>query len=244
MLNIFRKKTSEPAAAEQPKIPRHIAFICDGNRRWAEERGLPPLEGHRAGSNFEEMGDWFLANGVGTVSFFVFSTENWQRGKEEVDFLMGLFYSELKKNLKRAIEKNLRYKIIGSRERLSKKLVALIDKLERESADGTGGTVVFALNYGGRDEIARAVEEHGADFDTFMDTADLDDIDLVVRTSNEQRISNFMLWKLAYAELFFPPYHWPELVKSKKLWRGILDEFSRRNRRFGGGAKKNYAGKK
>jgi undecaprenyl diphosphate synthase len=205
---------------------------------------LPPLEGHRAGLTFEKMGDWYIERGVDTISFFIFSTENWSRSKEEVDFLMGLFYSELKKNLKRAVEKNLRYKIIGSRDRLPKKLATLCDKLEQESNAGTGGTVVFALNYGGRDEIIRAVREHGADFDAFMDTAGLPDIDMVVRTSNEQRVSNFMLWKLAYAELFFPPYHWPDLIKSERRWQEILDEFSRRNRRFGGGAKKNYAGKK
>ncbi|MDR2269193.1 MAG: di-trans,poly-cis-decaprenylcistransferase [Rickettsiales bacterium] len=245
MLKLFRKKNAVEPTAEEPKIPNHIAFICDGNRRWAKERKLPPLEGHRAGiANFENLVDWFIAHGVSTISFFIFSTENWDRGKEEVDFLMSLFYNELKKNLRNAIKKNLRYKIIGGRGRLSKKLANLCDKLEEKSAEGTAGTVVFALNYGGRDEIVRAVKEHGENFDLFMDTADLPDIDMVVRTSNEQRISNFMLWKLAYAEMYFMKQHWPELVKSEKLWRDVLDEYARRNRRFGGGKEKNYAGKK
>jgi undecaprenyl diphosphate synthase len=245
MLNIFKKRNKTDAPNEQPKIPNHIAFICDGNRRWAKERGIPPLEGHRAGiANFEGLVDWFIAHGVSTISFFIFSTENWDRSKDEVDFLMALFYSELKKNLKNAIKKNLRYKVIGGRERLSKKLANLCDKLEEKSAEGTGGTVVFALNYGGRDEIIRAVKEYGKDFDLFMDTADLPDIDMVIRTSNEQRISNFMLWKLAYAEIYFIKQHWPELVKSEKLWQNVLNEYARRNRRFGGGKEKNYSGKK
>lgn len=250
MLNIFKKKiTNAPTTI---KIPKHIAFICDGNRRWAENRGLPPLMGHRAGiSNFENLVDWFIARGVTTITFFIFSTENWNRSDEEVNFLMDLFYSELSKNMKHAVEKNLRYRVIGSRERLPKKLADLCDKLEEVSAENTNGTVVFALNYGGQDEIVRAVNaaiENGKPvdketFETFMDTGDLLPIDLMVRTSNENRISNFLLWKLAYAELLFVPEHWPDLVKSEKLWQRVLDEYTKRDRRFGGGKKKNYSGK-
>ena len=131
-------------------------------------------------------------------------------------------------------------------------MAKLCDKLEEVSAENTGGTVAFALNYGGQDEIIRAVNvaiENGEpvtkeSFETFMDTGDLLPVDLMVRTSNENRISNFLLWKLAYAELLFVPEHWPELVKSEKLWRHVLDEYQKRNRRFGGGKKKNYSGKK
>ena len=238
---------------KESKVPQHIAFICDGNRRWAKDRGLPPLMGHRAGiTNFENLVDWFITRGVSTVTFFIFSTENWDRTKEEIDFLMNLFYLELKKNLKHALKKNLRYRIVGSRGRLPKKLADMCDKLEDESAENTGGTVAFALNYGGQDEIVNAVNNAVAagkpvtkeTFETFMDTGDLLPIDLMVRTSNENRISNFLLWKLAYAELLFIPEHWPELVKSKKLWQGVLDEFAKRDRRFGGGKEKNYSGKK
>ena len=251
MFNIFKKKsvnTDKPV-----KIPQHIAFICDGNRRWAENRGLPPLMGHQAGiSNFENLVDWFIARGVTTITFYIFSTENWNRSQEEVDFLMDLFYTELNKNMKHAIEKNLRYRILGSRDRLPKKLAKLCDELEEVSAENTGGTVAFALNYGGQDEIIRAVNaaiENGEpvdkdSFETFMDTGDLLPVDLMVRTSNENRISNFLLWKLAYAELLFVPEHWPDLVKSEKLWQHVLDEYQKRNRRFGGGKKKNYSGKK
>lgn len=231
----------------------HIAFICDGNRRWAEMRGLPPLAGHRAGiANFENLVDWFIAHGVTTVTFFIFSTENWNRSDDEVDFLMDLFYTELKKNLKHAMEKNLRYRVIGSRDRLPKKLADMCDKLESESAENTGGTVAFALNYGGQDEIVNAVNLAVAagepvtreSFEEFLDTGDLLPVDLMVRTSNEHRISNFLLWKLAYAELMFVPSPWPDLVRSEKLWQSVLDEFARRNRRFGGGKKANYTGGK
>ena len=107
MFKLFKKQTTTPA--DTPKIPKHIAFICDGNRRWAEARGLPPLAGHQAGiANFENLVDWFIARGVTTITFFLFSTENWNRSQEEVDFLMNLFYTELDKNMKHALEKNLR----------------------------------------------------------------------------------------------------------------------------------------
>lgn len=253
MLKLFTKKKSDNVQAAARRVPQHIAFICDGNRRWAENRGLPPLAGHKAGiSNFENLVDWFISRGVTTITFFIFSTENWNRSDEEVNFLMDLFYTELKKNMQHAVEKNLRYRIIGSRARLPEKLAELCDELEQTSAENTGGTVVFALNYGGQDEIVTAVNaaiENGTPvdketFETFLDTGDLLPIDLMVRTSNEFRISNFLLWKLAYAELLFVPEHWPDLVKSEKLWQFTLDEYAKRNRRFGGGKKKNYAGAK
>ena len=252
MFNLLKKK-KQNIVAKNASVPKHIAFICDGNRRWAEKRGLPPLMGHQAGiANFENLVDWYISHGVSTITFFVFSTENWDRSDEEVNFLMDLFYTEMKKNLKNALEKNLRYRIIGSRDRLPVKLAEMCDKLEQESSENTAGTVVFALNYGGKDEIVNAVNaaidagEHVTKdtFETYMDTGDLLPIDLMVRTSNEQRISNFLLWKLAYAELLFVPQHWPELVKSEKLWEYTLTEFAKRNRRFGGGKKVNYSGRK
>ena len=251
MLHFLKRKISTTPKAV--KIPNHIAFICDGNRRWAESRGLPPLMGHKAGlASNSDMIDWFIAHGVSTITFFIFSTENWSRTTEEVDFLMDLFYTEMKKNLEDLVTKNLRYRIVGSREGLPKKLAEICDKLEEASVENTGGTVVFALNYGGQDEIVRAVNAaidtgnhvDKETFETFLDTGDLLPIDLMVRTSNEHRISNFLLWKLAYAELLFIPEHWPDLVKSEKLWRYILDEYTKRDRRFGGGKKKNYLGNK
>ena len=251
MFKLFKKK--QVATADNVKIPQHIAFICDGNRRWAEMRGLPPLMGHQAGiSNFENLVDWFIQRGVTTITFFVFSSENWNRSQDEVDFLMDLFYTELQKNMQHALEKNIRYRVIGSRDRLPEKLARLCDELEETSAENTGGTVAFALNYGGQQEIVNAVNAAIANgepvtketFETYLDTGDLLPIDLMVRTSNECRISNFLLWKLAYAELLFLPEHWPDLVKNEKLWQVVLDAFSKRNRRFGGGKKTNYTGKK
>jgi len=248
----FFKKDKKVADAAPKKIPQHIAFICDGNRRWAENRGLPPLEGHRAGiANFEKMADWFWKQGVTTITFFIFSTENWDRSKEEIDFLMELFCSVMEKNMEYALSRNVRYRVIGSRDRLPKKLAKLCDELEKKSAENTEGTVVFALNYGGQDEIVRAVNaaidngEHVSreTFETFMDTGDLLPVDLMVRTSNECRISNFLLWKLAYAELLFIPEHWPDLVRDEKIWQRVLDEYAKRDRRFGGGKKKDYSGK-
>ena len=251
MLRFFKKRNQEPENTLK-KIPQHIAFICDGNRRWAEMRGLPPLEGHKAGiSNFENMVDWFIGHGVSTITFYLFSTENWNRSEEEVNFLMDLFCTELEKNIKHATEKNLRYRVIGTRERLPKRLAALCDKLEKESAENTGGTIAFALNYGGQDEIVRAVNAAIEDgqpvtkesFETYLDTGELLPVDLMVRTSNECRISNFLLWKLAYAELLFIPEHWPDLIRDEKLWQRVLMEYQTRDRRFGGGKKKNYSGK-
>ncbi len=251
MFNFLKKKNVKADAPQ--KIPQHIAFICDGNRRWAENRGLPPLMGHQAGiANFEKMAEWFIKRGVTTLTFFIFSTENWDRSEEEVNFLMNLFCDVMEKNLDYALKQNIRYRVIGSRDRLPKKLAKLCDKLEKDSAENTGGTVVFALNYGGQDEIVRAVNnaiENGEPvtketFETFMDTGDLLPVDLMVRTSNECRISNFLLWKLAYAELLFIPEHWPDLVRSEKLWNKVLEEYTKRDRRFGGGKKKDYSGKK
>ena len=232
---------------------QHIAIIMDGNRRWAKNKGLPSAIGHKKGVDALKKTVYACDDyGIKYLTVYAFSTENWNRKPEEVDFLMDLFYTELHKNMKHALEKNLRYRVIGSRDRLPKRLANMCDKLEQSSAENTGGTVVFALNYGGQDEIVAAVNaaiENGEPvtretFETFLDTGELLPIDLMVRTSNEFRISNFLLWKLAYAELMFVPEHWPDLVKSEKMWQRTLDEYAHRNRRFGGGKKANYSGKK
>ena len=247
------ENTEDFSFRDLPVQPEHIAIIMDGNGRWAKERGLERLEGHKAGAAAVlDLLNYMKKTAVKYMTLYAFSTENWKRSKEEVDFLMDLFYTEMKKNLKNALEKNLRYRVIGSRDRLPKKLANMCDKLEEQSAENTAGTVVFALNYGGQQEIVDAVNaaiENGEpvtreSFETYLNTGDLLPIDLMVRTSNESRISNFLLWKLAYAELLFIPEHWPELVKSEKLWQFTLDEFAKLNRRFGGGKKANYTGKK
>ena len=239
MFKLFKRKENKPIA--NAAVPKHIAFICDGNRRWAEARGLPPLMGHKAGiANFENLVDWYMKRGVTTITFFVFSTENWNRSKEEVDYLMDLFYNELKKNKKHALEKNLRYRVVGSRERLPKKLAKMCDELEKASENGTNGTVVFALNYGGIDEIVDAANAAIAagepvtreTFETFMDTGDLLPVDLMVRTSNEIRISNFLLLQMAYSELYFTDVLWPDFSSDDLL--KAIESYQKRNRRFGG----------
>ena len=222
-------------------MPAHIAFIMDGNRRWARRRGLPPMEGHRRGGNVLEplIRHLILKRGVRTLSFFTFSSENWQRPKEEVDFLMNLVLSELPRLCRVAVDENARVKFIGRRDRLSPDIVRLFEKIERDTASGTRGTVVFAIDYGGKDELIRAANaaiENGnpvdeETFEAFMDTGDLAPIDLVVRTSGEQRLSNFMLWKLAYAEILFIAEDWPDV--NEKICDRILDEFAKRGRRFG-----------
>ncbi|MCL1785548.1 MAG: polyprenyl diphosphate synthase [Alphaproteobacteria bacterium] len=253
----FLRKKSLATSHQPPATPNHIAFICDGNRTWAKKRGLPAIQGHSraAGGDISKMVDWFFARGATTLTYFIFSTENWTRSKEEVDFLMKLFEEVLDRNCKDAKKKNVRFKVIGRRDRVSSALLSKIERLEKETDENTRGTVVFALDFGGHDEIVRAAAaaiESGIPsaeldintFETFMDTGDILPVDMMVRTSNEQRISNFMLWKLAYAELFFTPEQWPEYVNSEKLWQKTLDEFARRNRRFGGGCEKNYSGEK
>ncbi|MDR1071546.1 MAG: di-trans,poly-cis-decaprenylcistransferase [Rickettsiales bacterium] len=252
MLKLFKRSAAAPDG-DPGKIPNHLAFICDGNRRWAKTRGLSPLEGHRAGvGDFNKLIDYFVGRGVSTLTFFIFSTENWNRSDDEVSFLMKLFEEVFDDNYEKSREKNLRFRIIGRRDRIPAPLLDKTEKLEKETLDKTGGTVVFALDYGGQDEIVRAANaaiENGEPvdieaFESFMDTGDLVPIDMVIRTSNERRISNFLLWKLAYAEFFFVPEHWPEFVGSRKSWDKTLDEFASRTRRFGGGREKNYSGKK
>jgi len=222
------------------KTPQHIAFICDGNRRWARKRGMPAVAGYKLGAEVvDKSAEFFINHGVSTVSFFLFSTENWIRPADEVKYLMDLMAAELQQHADRAHEKNIRVKIIGRRDRFSAKMVKMFESIEKKTSENTAGTIVMALDYGGQDEILRATNaaiENGKpismeEFESFMDSGELLPIDLVVRTSEEQRISNFMLWKLAYAELMFYPKFWPAL--NEKDYEKILIEYSSRKRRFG-----------
>jgi undecaprenyl diphosphate synthase len=222
------------------KIPQHIAFICDGNRRWARKRGMPAVAGYKLGADVvDKSAEFFINHGVSTVSFFLFSTENWVRPADEVKYLMDLMAAELQQHADRAHEKNIRVKIIGRHDRFSAKMIKMFENIEKKTSENTAGTIVMALDYGGQDEILRATNaaiENGKpvsmeEFESFMDSGELLPIDLVVRTSEEQRISNFMLWKLAYAELMFYPKFWPAL--NEKDYEKILIEYSSRKRRFG-----------
>ncbi|MDR0319336.1 MAG: di-trans,poly-cis-decaprenylcistransferase [Rickettsiales bacterium] len=224
--------------------PGHIAFIMDGNGRWAKRRGLARTVGHSfASKNFEALIDYLLENGAHTVTLWGFSTENWNRPKAEVDFLMKLMTSEAKRFRQSAIDRNIRVKVIGRRDRIPTALLDAIEEIEMETFAGDRGTVCFAIDYGGQDEILRAARDMLSEnmtpeklteeiFNSYLDSGELAPIDLLVRTSGEQRISNFMLWKGAYAEIAFIPEMWPDMTP--KVMARVLKDYNARDRRFGG----------
>lgn len=225
-------------------IPLHVGFVVDGNRRWAKERGLPAYEGHEAGYvQLKEVLIEILHRGVRYTSAFIFSTENWSRSKPEVDMLMKLFVRVLTSDVPVFIENNVRVRVVGSRERLSDRLVAAIENVEAKTGGLTGGTLLLCLNYGGHLEIAEAckkiIQSGAAAKDVTPELIaanlyepDVPPCDMVVRTSGEQRLSNFMLWRAAYSELMFIDKKWPDMTKADV--DDILEEYARRSRRFGG----------
>ena len=230
--------------SEKAELPRHIGFIVDGNRRWAKQHGLPAYEGHLAGYNaLKDVALETLHQGVKCVSAYVFSTENWKRSEEEVGHLMGLLLKMLKADVPIFIENNVRLRVIGSKERLSDALVEAINNAEAKTADLRGGDLVLCLNYGGHLEIADAVKKIVQSGISSEDVTpelvaqniyvpDIPPCDLIVRTSGDQRLSNFMLWRAAYSELMFIDKHWPDMTTDDVTV--ILDEYTHRNRRFGG----------
>lgn len=207
-------------------VPRHVAIILDGNGRWAKAKGLPRTAGHTAGAkNVEVVCEEAYNMGIEYLTLYAFSTENWNRSKEEVTALMNLLNQYLKNCLKTAKKNNMRIRVIGDISRLDPSMQEKICLLEKESASYTGLNLTIAINYGSRDEIVRGikrmyqdVEEHKLDADAisedtvskYLDTADLPDPDLMIRTSGEQRLSNYLLWQLAYAEFYFTPVAWPD----------------------------------
>lgn len=225
-------------------LPSHVGFIVDGNRRWAKERGLPVASGHEAG--YEALKTIMLevlAMGVRYASAFVFSTENWNRSAAEVDKLMRLFLKVLIDDTPLFLKNNVRVKVIGSRKKLGKKLVAAINTTEERTAGMTGGELLICLNYGGHLEIAEAckkIVQAGVTSDQVtpeliaehLYAPEVPACDLIVRTSGEQRLSNFMLWRAAYSELLFIDKLWPDMTKQDVP--AILEEYARRQRRFGG----------
>ncbi len=229
-------------------IPEHVAVILDGNGRWAKKRGLPRRLGHKAGcDNLEQMVEDSARIGLKYFTVYAFSTENWKRSKEEVDALMGFFLVYIKRLRERAMKNNIRVMMIGDRSRFSDELQELLNDTIAVTSVNTGMTFVMALNYGSRDEITRAVKKIGEKVasgelkpeeiteDTIsgsLDTAGMPDPDLLIRTSGELRLSNYMLWQLAYSEFYFSDVLWPDFHK-EQLMEAIV-EFNRRNRRFGG----------
>ncbi len=212
----------------------------DGNGRWAQNRCLSRIEGHKKGADTVRNITIFCSqNDVRYLTLYAFSTENWKRPKEEVDFLMKLFYVYLKQELKTYLKYKIRFKVIGNKEGLSKKLQDTIQFVEDKTKHFEGLTQVLAINYGSRDEIIRAVQKlnekdieiNEENFNNCLDTADMPDVDLLVRTSGEIRLSNYLLWQLAYAEMHFTNTYFPDF-NSSELEEIIID-FQHRNRRFG-----------
>jgi undecaprenyl diphosphate synthase len=223
------------------QTPAHVAFICDGNRRWATLRGRPAVWGYDRGAQIvDAAAEYMIGHGVAAVSFFLFSTENWSRPADEVKCLRNKLAADLPAHADRAHRQNIRVKFVGRRDRFSKSVVKMFEKIEKQTDENTAGTIIMALDYGGMDEIVRAanaavtagVATDADAFETFMDTGEIPPIDLVVRTSREMRISNFMLWKMAYAELMFYPKYWPAL--RGRDFAKMLREYNVRKRRFGG----------
>lgn len=239
---------SEPNAGSGDRPgPRHVAIIMDGNGRWAQARGRPRLFGHHAGAKrVREIVECCPGLGVKYLTIFAFSTENWKRTQVEVAGLMSLFRRYISKEMNALAAKNVRVRFIGDRVRLDEKLIDLMDKLESRTAGNSGTNLTIALNYGGRDEVARATKRLAQDvaagrldpekvdeetLPKYLDTHVLPDPDLVVRTSGEARISNFLLWQSAYAEYEFIDTLWPDF-SSEELGR-LCANYGKRDRRFG-----------
>lgn len=225
-------------------IPGHVGVIMDGNGRWAKLRGLPRVEGHSKGAErTKELIKAAQEVGIDVLTLYAFSLENWQRPDDEVTTLMELLQLYLTKELKDLIMKGIRFKVIGDREKLPAVIQGIIAEIEERTSANKGLTLVIALSYGGRDEILRAVkkaitlgvrpEEISEErFETLLDTAGLPAVDLIIRTSGEKRLSNFLLWQGAYAELYFTETLWPDFTREEFLC--AIQDYQHRERRFGG----------
>ncbi len=224
------------------KIPNHIGIIMDGNGRWAKVRGKKRTFGHKKGANtLKEVTKLLYHIGVNELTVYAFSTENWKRPKDEVDYLMHLLNEYLKESIKTAKKNNMKVRVIGDRRALSGEIVSRINELENISKDFTGITLNIAVNYGGRDEIVRAVNEYFKENDelisedslsAYLDTNKSADPELIIRTSGEQRTSNFLIWQSAYSELYFTDTLWPDFSEDDVY--EAISFYSARDRKFGG----------
>ena len=246
----FRKRRKIRVNKEQvlnAPLPQHIAIILDGNGRWAKKRGLPRTAGHQEGAmNVREITKLCANIGIKALTVYAFSTENWKRPDEEVKFLMKLpikFFNEFAPEL---VENNIRLKVIGNVEELPTDLQQKVLEISELTKNNTKMTLTIALNYGSQDEIKQAVQAIATEvkngqlnvedinedvIDQHLMTSDLPPLDLMIRTSGELRISNYLLWQLAYAELYFTSIAWPDF-KEEQLYEALLD-YQKRNRRFG-----------
>ena len=228
-------------------VPNHVAIILDGNGRWAKSKGKPRTYGHMQGAkNVETICRAADAIGIKYLTFYAFSTENWKRPETEVEALMSLLDQYLKKLMKSAVKENMQVHFIGDRSALNEKIQETMGVLEEKTKVCTGLTFTIAINYGSRDEIRRAVQEIAkeakdgnlaiediteAEIAKHLDTRDIPDPDLMIRTSYELRLSNFLMWQLAYAEFYFTEVPWPDFTK-EELQKAV-DEYEKRHRRFG-----------
>lgn len=235
----------------EQKMPNHVAIIMDGNGRWAQKRGLKRTKGHQKGAEvLKRISEYVYDKEIKVLSVFAFSTENWKRDKEEVDYLMDLFLKAFKDNFDAVKKKGVRVVFSGLKDKLSDKVVKAMEKMSEETKNNNNGVFNICLNYGGQDEIVNASKKISEDVlngnlsiddinkDSFGKYLfnDLPPIDLLIRTSGEYRISNFMLWQMAYAELYFTDVLWPDF--DEKQMDKAIEVFNNRDRRFGGIKKK------
>ena len=230
------------------KLPRHLAIILDGNGTWAKRRGLERNQGHKKGADaLIEICRYARTIGIEYLTVFAFSTENWSRPKKEVNYLMRLLIIIVKKQRDSIIKNNIQFKVIGTRAGLNDDQIKLIEDLEKETINNTGIHFNVAFNYGSYEEIIQAVKRISSDvkndlinvddinpdlFSSYLYTKDNPPVDLLIRTSGQYRISNFLLWQIAYSELYFPDTLWPDFTP-EELNKAII-EYSKRDRRFGG----------
>lgn len=224
----------------QKNPPRHLGIILDGNRRWAKEHSLPTLEGHHKGfENVKLIIQAAQDRGIKTLTLFCFSTENWHRSKEEVDYLMDIFRKSLSDYFGKFNEKNVKINILGQKEKFARDIKDQIEKIESETKNNTGMTLNLALSYGGRAELVDAIKKivkKGIDpdkitEDTVKDNLWTSDVDLIIRTGGEQRLSGFLLWQAAYSEFLFVKKYWPDFGENDL--DAALAEYASRQRRFG-----------
>lgn len=235
----------------EQKMPNHVAIIMDGNGRWAQKRGLKRTKGHQKGAEvLKKISEYVYDKKIKVLSVFAFSTENWKRDKEEVDYLMDLFLKAFKDNFDAVKKKGVKVVFSGLKDKLSDKVVKAMEKMSEETKNNNNGVFNICLNYGGQDEIVNASKKISEDVlngnlsiddinkDSFGKYLfnDLPPIDLLIRTSGEYRISNFMLWQMAYAELYFTDTLWPDF--DEKEMDKAIEAFCSRDRRFGGIKKK------
>lgn len=229
-------------------LPEHVAIIMDGNGRWAKQRGLPRVMGHRRG--VEAVRETVKAAGecgLKYLTLFAFSSENWRRPESEVVDLLGLLKAFIRRDLAELHKENVRVRVIGDRDNLTSDIKSLLNEAEETTRDNSALTLVIAFNYGARDEIARAAQSLAFDvasgkidasaitpeaITARLDTAGIPDPDLIIRTSGEERLSNFLLWQAAYSEFLFIPDYWPDF--DRKIFFSAIDQYMTRDRRFGG----------